>query len=155
MFSSHCSEDMADNLSKEKRSYAMSCVKSKNTRPEMLVRKFLHSKGFRYRLHSKQLPGKPDVVLSMYKAVVFVHGCFWHHHYSGCSRSRLPKSNVEFWEKKIKRNIDRDKQNLQHLHMLGWRTFIVWECGLSKSRRDLTLNNLVHDIRDGALNIRS
>ena len=103
-------------------------VKSKNTKPEMKVRKALHAAGHRYRLHKAGLPGKPDVVFSRYKLVVFVHGCFWHWH--GCKRSRMPATNRAYWERKIGRNQERDKAVRKELEALGWKCFIIWECNL-------------------------
>ncbi len=116
-----------DIYSKEKRSQIMSAVRSSGTKPELIVRKALHSLGFRFRLHSKALPGKPNIVLPKHKAVVFVHGCFWHHH-KGCGKSKLPTSNAEFWQTKIFENVRRDKKTISHLRRLGWRVLIVWEC---------------------------
>jgi DNA mismatch endonuclease, patch repair protein len=137
---------MADTISKEKRSYVMSRIKGKNTKPEMLVRSSLHAKGFRFRLHKKDLPGKPDIVLPKYKTAIFVHGCFWHHHDTGCRDGHLPKSNVAFWEQKIRRNVERDKRNLQSLQTLGWHSIVIWECELKKSKAELTLDYLVQEI---------
>lgn len=116
-----------DIYSKEKRSEIMSKVRSSGTKPEVLVRKKLHSLGFRFRLKGKSLPGKPDVVLPKYKTVVFVHGCFWHHH-KGCGKSKLPTSNVEFWETKIFENVRRDTKIKSQLKKLGWRVLVIWEC---------------------------
>jgi len=118
-----------DNVSKEKRSEIMSKIRSKNTTPEIKVRKLLHSMGYRFRLHRKDLPGKPDIVLPKYKTVIFVHGCFWHgHEASECKLSRLPKSKVDFWEMKISLNKKRDINIQRKLSELGWHFFIVWEC---------------------------
>lgn len=116
-----------DVYSREKRSEVMSKVRSSNTGLEMAVRRKLHSLGFRYRLHGKDLPGKPDIVLPKYRSVIFVHGCFWHHHV-GCPKSKLPVSNADFWRKKIFRNVQRDEQNIYELERLGWRAVAVWEC---------------------------
>ena len=119
---------MADKFSKEERSSIMAKVRSENTKPEMKVRKLLHSLGYRFRLHRRDLPGKPDIVLPKYKAVVFVNGCFWH----GCPTCRhakiRPKNNADYWNKKLDRNIQRDKDNYQKLQQLGWRVIVVWEC---------------------------
>jgi DNA mismatch endonuclease (patch repair protein) len=93
----------------------------------MVVRRKLHSLGFRFRLHSKRLPGKPDIVLPKYHSVIFVHGCFWHHH-EGCPKSKLPTSNAEFWANKISGNVRRDEKNIRDLEHMGWRTLVVWEC---------------------------
>ena len=137
---------MADKITKEQRSYIMSRIRSKDTKPEMLVRKFLFANGFRYRVHKKSLPGSPDVVLKKYKTVVLVQGCFWHHHSPGCRSGHIPKSNIEFWEKKIGRNIARDKENIAKLEKLGWKSIIIWECELKKDKAENTLNSLVENI---------
>ena len=135
---------MADTKTPEERSINMSHIRSTNTRPEEKVRKYLFSKGFRYRKNDKRLPGKPDIVLPKYKAVVFVNGCFWHMH--GCSRSRLPKSNLEYWQPKIQRNTERDKTNYDLLVKDGWRVFIVWECELKTQLIAERLDKLCEDI---------
>ena len=113
----------------EQRSRNMSAIKSKNTKPEITVRKLLHSMGYRFRLHRKDLPGSPDIVLPKYKTVIFVHGCFWHRH-QNCKYASNPKTRREFWEKKFKENIERDKKTQEKLKNLGWKTKIVWECEL-------------------------
>ena len=115
----------------EQRSRNMSAIKSKNTKPEIIVRKLLHSKGYRFRLHKKDLPGSPDIVLPKYKTVIFVHGCFWHRH-QNCKYASNPKTRREFWEKKFKENIERDKKTQEKLKNLGWKTKIVWECEIKK-----------------------
>ena len=115
----------------EQRSRNMSAIKSKNTKPEIIVRKLLHSKGYRFRLHKKDLPGSPDIVLPKYKTVIFVHGCFWHRH-QNCKYASNPKTRREFWEKKFKENIERDKKTQEKLQNLGWKTKIVWECEIKK-----------------------
>jgi DNA mismatch endonuclease (patch repair protein) len=120
----------------------MSGVKSKNTLPELKVRKFLFNKGFRYRLHSKKLPGKPDLTLTKYKTTVFINGCFWHGH--GCKKSKLPSTNVEFWNKKINGNIERDKKVYKELENLGWKVLLIWECDL---KNENTLKDLIKKIR--------
>jgi DNA mismatch endonuclease (patch repair protein) len=114
------------------KSQMMSQVRSKGTAPELALRSSLHSAGFRFRLHRKDLPGKPDIVLPKYKRVIFVHGCFWHHH-EGCSKSKMPKTNVEFWQNKITANIRRDKTNQDDLAKLGWQVLVVWECDIKKN----------------------
>lgn len=119
-----------DHLTKEQRSLNMSKVKSKHTKPEMKVRKLLHSMGYRFRLHRKDLHGKPDIVLPKYKTVIFVHGCFWHRH-SGCKRASTPKTNIEFWERKFLKNIENDKNAYQALSDLGWKVIVIWECEVS------------------------
>lgn len=136
---------MADVHTPEQRSYNMSRIHSKNTRPEELVRKFLFSQGFRYRKNDAKLPGKPDIVLPKYKAVIFVNGCFWHGH-EGCRYFVWPKNNAEFWKEKITGNIQRDKHNHQLLANQGWRVIEIWECQLMKSVVDNTLQNLVLQI---------
>ena len=118
---------MADKFSPEKRSEIMSCVRQKNTKPELIVRSLLHRMGYRFRLHRKDLPGKPDIVLPRYKKIIFVHGCFWHGH-TGCPRSTRPKTNSEYWERKIDKNINRDKQHVKTLREMGWSILIIWEC---------------------------
>lgn len=131
--------------SKEVRSYNMSCIKGKNTKPEEIVRKYLFSKGFRYRKNDKRYPGTPDIVLPKYKTVIFVNGCFWHGH-EGCKYYVVPKSNTEFWLNKINRNIERDKEKISNLRNAGWRVFVVWECELKPMRREKTLEILEHNI---------
>lgn len=136
---------MADVHTPEQRSYNMSRIHSKNTKPEELARKFLFSQGFRYRKNDAKLPGKPDIVLPKYKAVIFVNGCFWHGH-EGCRYFVWPKNNAEFWKEKITGNIQRDKHNHQLLANQGWRVIEIWECQLMKSVVDNTLQNLVFQI---------
>ncbi len=120
---------MTDKLTPEERSWLMSRVRSKDTKPEWVLRSALHRLGFRYRLRRKDLPGKPDLVFAKYRTVVFVNGCFWHRH-PGCSQATTPKSNVEFWERKFRRNVERDARNHQVLCEYGWRVVVVWECEL-------------------------
>lgn len=122
---------MTDVFSEEQRSYVMSRVGSKNTKPELLIRSFLHRNGFRFRLHGKDLPGRPDLVLPKYKSVVFVHGCFWHRH-QNCPKATVPATRRSFWEEKFERNQKRDRRNLFQLRKLGWRSIVVWECQLAK-----------------------
>ena len=107
----------------------MAAIKGKDTKPEMIVRKYLFSRGLRFRVQVKKLPGNPDIVLPKYKTVIFVNGCFWHGH-EGCKYFRLPKSNVEFWKEKIERNIERDRESMQALLDLGWKVIRIWECEL-------------------------
>lgn len=118
---------MADIFSKTKRSEVMSKVTAKDTRPEIKVRKYLFSKGFRYRKNDKRFPGKPDIVLPKYKTVIFVHGCFWHHH-ENCRAAVLPRTNHEFWKDKMQTNVKRDKKNQRDLKKLGWKVIIIWQC---------------------------
>lgn len=120
---------MIDVVDKKTRSRMMSGIRSKDTQPEMRVRRFLHSKGFRYRLHVRNLPGTPDICLPKYRTVIFVQGCFWHRH-KGCRLAYMPASNVEKWREKFKQNIHRDRKNLRALIESGWRVIVVWECGL-------------------------
>lgn len=140
----HWITDM-DVHSKKTRSYNMSRIKGKNTKPEEIVRKYLFSQGFRYRKNDKKLPGHPDIVLPKYKTVVLVNGCFWHGH-EGCKYFVWPENNAEFWREKITTNIQRDKNKSQQLQSLGWRVITVWECELKKSR-DLCLEQLVNILK--------
>ncbi len=137
---------MADTHSPEQRSYNMSRIRSKNTKPEELVRKYLFSQGFRYRKNDSRLPGKPDIVLPKYRTVIFVNGCFWHGH-EGCRLFVWPKSNQDYWKEKISRNISRDHKNHQLLEEQGWRVIDVWECQLKTSSRETTLEALAHRIK--------
>jgi DNA mismatch endonuclease vsr len=118
---------MTDIKTKEERSRNMAAIKGKDTKPELIVRKYLFSRGLRFRIQVRKLPGNPDIALPKYKTVIFVNGCFWHGH-EGCKYFRLPKSNVEFWKEKIERNIARDVRNETELKALGWRVIRVWEC---------------------------
>ena len=137
---------MADVHTPEQRSYNMSRIRGKNTKPEELVRKYLFSQGFRYRKNDARLPGKPDIVLPKYKTVIFVNGCFWHAH-EGCKYFVWPKNNAEFWKKKIEGNIVRDKKTRQQLEDLGWKVLIVWECELKQNRQEETLVNITSVLR--------
>lgn len=119
---------MTDKVSPEVRSSIMASIKGKDTMPEMVIRRALHALGFRYRLHVKDLPGCPDIVLPKYKAVIMVNGCFWHGH--DCQADNKPKSRVDYWEEKISKNQTRDEQNKKRLHELGWRVATIWECAL-------------------------
>ena len=134
-----------DNHSKKVRSYNMSRIRSMNSKPEDIVRKYLFSKGLRYRKNVKTLPGKPDVVLKKYKTVIFVNGCFWHGH-QGCKYFVMPKSNTEYWNKKITGNVERDKNVIVRLGELGWNVITVWECQLKKDKRENTLEYLYYNI---------
>ena len=140
---------MADVHSKKTRSYNMSKISGKNTKPEILVRRYLHSKGFRFRLHSKSLIGKPDIVLPKYRTVVFVHGCFWHSH-QGCKYFKLPKTRTEFWANKLAQNKIRDIQVAKALTGSGWNVYEVWECELKAHNCEETLNNLIDFLRKDA-----
>jgi DNA mismatch endonuclease (patch repair protein) len=118
-----------DRLTTELRSRNMSRIRSKDTKPEMVVRRLVHGMGYRYRLHAKDLPGKPDLVLRSRKKVIFVHGCFWHGH-AGCREGRTPSSRAGYWAPKLARNVERDRQNLSQLRRLGWKALVLWECQL-------------------------
>lgn len=137
---------VADVHTPEKRSYNMSRIRSKDTKPEELVRKYLFSQGFRYRKYDRRLPGKPDIVLPKYKTVIFVNGCFWHGH-EGCRYFVWPKNNAEFWTEKITGNILRDKRNREALVDQGWRVIEIWECELKKKSAQETLDRLVQKLR--------
>ena len=135
---------MADNHSKDQRSRNMSHIRSTNTKPEETVRKYLFSRGLRYRKNVASLPGKPDIVLPKYKTVVFVNGCFWHQH--DCGRFVWPSSNENYWRTKIFANVDRDKKNQQILTEQGWRVLIIWECQLKRAVMDYNLQQLYESI---------
>ena len=137
---------MADVLTTEQRSYNMSCIRSKNTKPEEIVRKYLFSKGFRYRKNDARLPGKPDVVLPKYKTVIFVNGCFWHKH-EGCKYFVWPKNNADFWKTKISANVERDQRNYTALQEMGWKVILVWECELKKDVCEKRLEKLCEEIK--------
>ena len=139
---------MSDTLSQTQRSYNMSRIRGKNTKPEILVRKGLHARGFRFRLHNKKLPGSPDIVLPKYGVAIMVNGCFWHGH-KGCRYATKPKTNVGFWETKIARNRHRDEVTNAHLEALGWHVITVWECELrGKSQATSRLDTLAEEIRE-------
>ena len=122
---------MTDIISEEQRSWNMSRIKGKDTKPELTVRSLLHKLGYRFRIHRKDLPGKPDIVLPRYKTVVFVHGCYWHRH-KGCKYAYTPKSRVSFWIEKFKGNVERDKKHQKQLKELGWTVHVIWECEVQK-----------------------
>ena len=136
---------MADTKTPAERSENMSRIRSINTKPEEIVRKYLFKHGFRYRKNDRRYPGKPDIVLPKYRTVIFVNGCFWHMH--GCSRSRLPRSNLEYWIPKIERNIERDAENKQKLEVDGWNVIVVWECELKKRIAEERLSRLCDEIK--------
>jgi len=138
---------MADNHTPEARSYNMSQIRSKNTKPEELVRKWLFAEGFRYKKNVRGLPGCPDVVLPMYHTVIFVNGCFWHMH--ECGMFRWPASNRGYWEKKLLGNANRDHINYKKLEELGWNTLVVWECELNRGMFESTMTNLKQEITKG------
>jgi DNA mismatch endonuclease (patch repair protein) len=130
---------MADNLTAEQRKRNMTAIKSRHTKPEIIVRSIIHRLGFRFRLHDKKLPGKPDIVLKRHKKIILVHGCFWHIH--DCKRGNVtPKTNVEYWQNKRFRNVERDKENLKIYKKQGWKVLVIWECqlkGLNKLKNRL------------------
>lgn len=132
---------MTDPLTPLQRHKNMAAIRSKDTKPEVLVRKYLWKEGFRYRLNNPRLPGHPDLVLRKYRTCIFVNGCFWHGH-EGCKYFRMPKTNVDFWTKKINRNKERDKQEQQQLAKMGWHCVTIWECELKPKDRVKTLESL-------------
>lgn len=138
---------MSDIYSKSKRSSIMSKISGKDTKLEILVRKYLFSKGFRFRKNVKDLPGKPDIVLPKYKTIIFVNGCFWHGH-ENCKKAILPATNTKFWREKISGNIIRDKGNIQKLREMGYKVITVWQCELTADFCETTLNNLLKKIRE-------
>ena len=133
---------MTDTLGKAERSNNMSRIKGKNTKPEMVVRKFLHANGFRYRLHAKDLPGKPDIVIIKHKTVIFVNGCFWHGH-TECKYSTVPKTRTEWWENKIAKNITNDEKVVLALKKQGWNIITIWTCDLKRLKMENTLKALL------------
>ncbi len=132
---------MADRMTKEQRHRCMSRIKGRDTKPEMLVRRYLHSRGYRYRVNVRRLPGTPDIVLRKYKTAIFINGCFWHGH-EGCRYYVPPKSNSQFWQQKIERNKQRDIEKRIQLRLLGWHTIIIWGCELMPKQRYTTLQAL-------------
>ena len=132
---------MVDHLSPAKRSWNMSRIRSKNTKPELIVRKVLHNSGIRYRLHARNLPGKPDLSNKSKKFAIFVNGCFWHQH-KGCKRASIPKSNTDYWIPKLEKNVNRLRENLETLDTMGYRTAVIWECEVN----DLENNNELMEI---------
>ncbi|MFT7483699.1 MAG: DNA mismatch endonuclease (patch repair protein) [Oceanospirillaceae bacterium] len=137
---------MADVHSKEVRSYNMSKIKGKDTKPELLVRKFLHKSGFRYSLHKKDLPGKPDIFMRKYKTVIFINGCFWHGH-NNCKYFKIPKTRSEWWENKINKTVEKDAENIKKIKEMDFNVMQIWECQLKKDNRKQTLNELISNIR--------
>jgi DNA mismatch endonuclease, patch repair protein len=137
---------MADTITRERRSWNMSQIKGRDTGPELRLRSLLHRAGFRFRLHAKELPGKPDIVLPKYRAAIFVHGCFWHRH-DGCRNATMPSTRTEFWKSKFDSNVDRDERNRAALTTAGWTVFTVWECEL-KSDASGVVEKLSYDIRE-------
>lgn len=141
---------MSDKHTPEQRRFNMQQIKGTNTKPEILLRKLLFSKGFRYRINNKNLPGKPDIVLKKYKTVIFVNGCFWHGH-ENCRYYVIPKTRTEFWTDKINGNKKRDKKNTELLIKMGWKVITVWECELKKDKVDQTIEQLIHELHDNLL----
>lgn len=139
--------NMADVLSKEQRRQCMSHIKSKDSKPELLVRQFLFAKGFRYRLYRKDLAGKPDIVLPKYKTAIFINGCFWHGH-TNCKYATIPETNKEFWTNKISGNIQRDLHNITKLKEQGWRVIEIWQCQLKPKTKENTLNQLLKILKN-------
>ncbi|TDK53346.1 very short patch repair endonuclease [Antarcticimicrobium luteum] len=137
---------MADIVSAETRSKMMASIRRRDTKPEIMVRKELHAAGFRFRLDVRTLPGSPDIVLSKWRTVIFVHGCFWHRH-AGCAYASTPATRPEFWQAKFAANVMRDLRNEEALLEQGWKVAVVWECGLSPRVRDGTIKGLVAFIR--------
>ena len=125
----------------------MSGIRGKNTRPEMIVRRALHAKGFRYRLHDRSLPGRPDLVFPRHRVALFVHGCFWHRH-EGCPKATTPSTRPEFWQRKFDRNVERDREVRAAMRDLGWTPLVVWECDLAPDKQEQALSNLVLRILD-------
>ena len=143
-----------DTLSAEQRHNNMAAIKGKGTKPEMIVRKFLWSRGFRYRVNNARLPGHPDLVLRKYRTCIFVNGCFWHGH-KNCRYYIIPKTNTDFWIRKITRNIERDRQEQLQLARMGWHRITVWECVLKREKRDETLESLAYTLNHIYLKDRS
>jgi len=138
---------MADKHTPEQRRFNMQQIKSKNTKPEVLLRKILFSKGYRYRINSKNLPGKPDIVLKKYNTIIFVNGCFWHGH-ENCTYFVIPKTNTDFWINKINANKNRDQNNFKSLLKLGWNIITIWECELKKDNIEKTVNKLIEELQN-------
>jgi len=136
---------MADVHTKEVRSYNMSRIRAMNTKPEMLVRKFLHAQGYRYKLHDKTLPGKPDLVLPKYKTIIFIHGCFWHGH-ANCKYFTIPKTRTQWWTDKIHKNIANDEKAVKELRKRGWKIITIRECNLKLKKQEQTLASLLKKI---------
>lgn len=138
---------MSDSLSPEQRSWNMSRIRGTDTSIEVMVRKELFRRGYRYRKNVKTLPGKPDVVLPKYRTVIFVHGCFWHRH-PGCSNATNPKTRVKFWQEKFRRNVENDRKHREELEAAGWKVIVVWECEIEK-KLDETMDKLTGELENG------
>ncbi len=141
---------MADVHNPIVRSYNMSQIKGKDTAPELRVRSWLFSHGYRYRKNDKRLPGKPDIVLPKYKTVIFVHGCFWHRH--GCKYTTMPKTRTEFWETKFSRNVERDQEHVRALEAAGWHVIIVWECEINAKLFEITMHRVQNELEKTLVN---
>lgn len=137
---------MADTITRERRSWNMSRIKGQNTGPEVRLRSLLHRAGFRFRIHAKELPGRPDIILPKYRAAIFVHGCFWHRH-AGCRNATMPSTRTEFWQAKFDANISRDERNRAALQAAGWTVFTIWECEL-KSDAPGVVERLSRNMRE-------
>jgi DNA mismatch endonuclease (patch repair protein) len=145
LFKPTTDDDMTDSLTKERRSWNMSRIRGKDTKPEKIVRSILHRLGYRFRLHKANLPGRPDVVLAKHQTIVFVHGCFWHRH-KGCKDATMPKTRREWWQAKLEGNAARDRRNQSALRRAGWRALTVWECETEKPEKlTLRLERLLTD----------
>jgi len=142
---------MTDIQTPFQRHNTMSAIRGKNTKPEMIVRRGLWKRGFRYRLNYKRLPGHPDLVLRKYKTCIFINGCFWHGH-EGCKYYTVPKTNTEFWVNKVQRNKERDERVKHELNAMGWNCITVWECELKSAKRDATLQSLAFTLNEIFLN---
>ena len=145
---------MTDHLTKQQRSWNMSRIRAKNTKPELAIRSALHHLGFRYRIDGRvsksiiekgQLPGKPDIVFAKYKSVVFIHGCFWHFH-SDCNEGKIPKTNQQYWRIKLHNNVKRDKKNIELCNSMGWRVLTIWECEI-ENNLDQVINEIINFIK--------
>jgi len=136
---------MTDIWSKEKRSEVMSRIRGKNTKPEIILRSQLFKRGFRFRIHKKNLPGKPDIVLAKYRTVIFVHGCFWHYH-KDCKEGRIPSTNSKYWKEKLIKNVEKDNRHIRELEGLRWRVIVIWECEIEKHLKQ-TLEKIVVEIK--------
>jgi len=130
-----------DDLTKEQRHKNMLNIRSIETKPEVIVRKYLFSKGYRFRKNDKRFAGKPDIVMPKYKTIIFINGCFWHQH-EGCKRAAMPKDNYDYWAPKLTRNKERDSENKVKLELLGWTVIVIWECELSRGLKDKTIHEL-------------
>ena len=136
---------MTDHLTPVKRSWNMSRIRSKNTKPELIVRKVLHNSGIRYRLHARNLPGKPDLSNKSKNFAIFVNGCFWHQH-KGCKRASIPKSNTDYWIPKLEKNVNRLRENLETLDTMGYRTAVIWECEVNDLENNKALMEIVNKV---------